>query len=46
MNWEKTGTRINANGERIVTYEFMDMKIQSRSRASRRTISPSGTTLK
>ena len=30
MNWEKTDTRINANGERIVTYEFMDMKIQSR----------------
>ena len=32
MNWEKTGTKIYATGERTVTYAFMQMKIESRRR--------------
>ena len=32
MNWDKIGTQIWANGERTVTYQFMQMKIESRRR--------------
>lgn len=32
MNWDKIGTKIYANGERTVTYQFLSMMIESRRR--------------
>jgi len=32
MNWDKVETRIWANGERTVAYQFLDMRIESRRR--------------